>query len=164
MQPRRTGEERRHGAHQAGEAADQHRLAAVARVEALDARETVRPEPQARAVALEEGPAEPPAEGEADEVARPGREPNQADQRDHVDLAACGDHAAHDDRGLAGHCEPDEGSRLQEREARHRRIGPDTERARCLLEHAVEVRERKDSDNHHERGRNQGGHKGYRGE
>ena len=124
---RRAGEEGRHGAHQPGEAPDQHGLPAVAIVEALYAGEPLRAEPQPRAVARQEGAAETPAEQEARPVPRGRREPHQRDQRDELHVAALGHYSSDHGRRLTRHDEPDEGGGLEEREAGDGPVGPPPE-------------------------------------
>jgi hypothetical protein len=73
----------------------------VAVVEAIDAREPLRAEPQPLSVALEEGTAEAAAEQEADQVAGRRRDPDESDQRHQLDAAALGHDAANHHGGLA---------------------------------------------------------------
>ena len=76
---RRAGEERGDRAHEADEAPDQDRLAAVAVEELLDALEPRRGDAEPRAVRDQEAPPEAAAEPEAREVAERGGDPR--DQR-----------------------------------------------------------------------------------
>ncbi|HEY1274793.1 MAG TPA: hypothetical protein VGF25_07775 [Thermoleophilaceae bacterium] len=124
----------------------------MAVVEALHRREPLGAEPHARPVALEEGPAETAAGGEAGQVAGRGGHPDDADQRQQVDPAARRHDAPHDHGGLARGEQSDEGRRLEERERGHDRVGPGTEGAGGVLERAVEVWERHDGHEHDDGG------------
>ena len=67
--PRAAGDERGEGAHEADEAADEDRLAAVAGEVVVDLLEALVADPEPRPVAQEEVAAEPAADEEAGRVA-----------------------------------------------------------------------------------------------
>jgi hypothetical protein len=125
----------------------------MALVEPVNASEALRTEVEARPVTLEERAPEPAAEEEADEVPARRGQPDEADQRQQLDAAALRHDAAYHDGGLAGHEQADEGAGLEEREPGDRGIGPRAERARGVLERAVDVRQRDHADHHEQRRR-----------
>ena len=125
----------------------------MAVVEALDVREALGAETQPLAVTLEEGAAEAAPQQEADHVTTHGREPNEPDQRDQLHTAALGHDTADHHGGLPRYDQPDEGAGLEEREPGDRRIRPAAKGARTILEHAVHVRKRNDTDNQEQRRR-----------
>ena len=115
-------------------------------VEAVDSSEPLGAKVQSRAVALDEGPPEASTHQEADQVPGPGRQPDESDHRDQLYFAPRG-HDATDHHGrLARNQQADECPGLEEGEGGYGRIRPPAQRARGVLERAVEVGERHHSD------------------
>src|SRR5439155_6629957 len=112
--PARAGHERRDRADEPDEAAEEHRLAAVARVEALDLLDALRCDLEAGAVAQHEVAPEAAPEQERGEVAGDRRRPDHRDEDDDRDLALAGHQAADEDERLPGREQADERPGLQE--------------------------------------------------
>ena len=110
--------------------------------EALDPLDTFGVEAEARPVAIQEPAAEPAAEQEARQVAGHGADPDQGQKGQNLDLAAGGDDATDDDRGLTRNDEADEGAGLEQREDRNDEVGPGAQRVGGIGEHRRDVRGR----------------------
>ena len=86
---------------------------------------------------------EPAADVEARGVAEHGAGPDEADQRQQLDLALPGDHAAGDHDRLARRHQPDERARLEEGHHADERVGPRAERLGDVLDHLLRVGQRR---------------------
>src|SRR5581483_1513223 len=139
---RAAGHERRQRPHEADEAADQDRLAAVVLEVGLDAGEALARDPERWAVAEHEVAPQPPPEQEARRVARPGADPDHRDRRHDRGLALAGDRPAEQDGGLAGQEQAQEGAGLDERGEAHDRVDPAAEARAHVVEDALEVQVR----------------------
>ncbi len=130
---RRAGDERCEGPHEANEAADQDRLAAVLVHVALNLLEPRFGDLQACAVLDHELAAESAAEPEAHRIAHEGGKPDEADQETDVDLALAGDNASDDHGCFARSDQSDKGPGFQERQNRDEQVRPLPERSRDVL-------------------------------
>ncbi len=136
---RTAGDERRQRPHQADEAADQDRLAAMAAEVVLDLLEALVGDPHARAVLEDEAAAEPPADEEAHAVPGPGGEPGDRDQQVDVDRTLARDGTAEQHHGLTRDHEADAGAGLEEGEGADEEVGPGAERVGDVLQHLLQV-------------------------
>ena len=137
--PGRAGDERRQRPDQPDEAADQDRLAAVALEVGLDLLEPLLGDLEARPVPLEEAAAEAPADVEAGGVAEHCAGPDEADQRQQLDLALTRDHARRYHDRLAGRHQSDERARLEEGGGGDQRVGPRPQRLGDVLDHLLRI-------------------------
>ena len=93
-------------------------------------------------MALEEAAPQPAADEEARGVAEDRAEPDQPDQRNQLDLALAGDHAAGDHHGLARRHQADERAGLEEGQHAHEHVGPRAERLGDVADHLLRVGQR----------------------
>src|SRR4051812_23405295 len=141
----RAVEERRDGAHDPDEPADEDRPRPVLVEEPLHPLAPLHADAEACAVAVEPRRPQPATEQEARDVAAEGAEPRDRDHDRQRDLAPGSHDAAERQGGLARRDEPDERAGLQERQRADERVGPDAERVREVAQELREVRQLDDA-------------------
>src|SRR5262249_51643454 len=133
------GYERREGANQPDEAADQDRPAAVTGEVVLDLLEARLADPEPLAVLDQEAAPEPGTEHEADRVAREGAEPGDRQDHRQGDVPLTRDRPAEHHRELARSDQPDEGPGLEEGQRADQQVGPGPQALREVLDRLLEV-------------------------
>src|SRR5205823_1596040 len=124
--------ERRERAHEADEAADHDRLAAVPVEVVLDMLEALLGDPQTLPVAEHELAPNSPPDQEAQAVAGHRADPDDPDERNDRDRALARDDAAEDDRELP---------RLEEPHHADERVSPLSKRIGKMLDNRLETRD-----------------------